>query len=207
MKTSLSIALLTLAAHSAFAADIYQATPSGAPVKTQRGERGAQLYGGGTIGPSYVDFDCGPIPDCKHESTGFKLYAGFNATAHIAAELGYLGFGKGSAAATLGSLPITLKQEATALVLNGAFRFDMTPNFTGTVRVGLANVKTKASGSVLGIRGSNSETKVAPYLGLGLECTIAQDLRIVAAVDATQSEIDDEKSDVRLISLGLQYGF
>lgn len=198
---------MVLATHNAFAADIYHVTPNESSGRTYRGDKGAQLYGGATFGASYVDFDCSGIPNCKHEDTGFKLYGGFNITANIATELGYIGFGKGTAEVVGGGFVVKAKEEATAVVLNGAFRFDMTPNFAGVVRLGIANVRAKASASSMGVRESWSETKIAPYMGLGLEYTVAQSLKAVAAIDLTKSEIDDEKSDVRLISLGLQYGF
>jgi len=207
LKTVLSAALLFLATQHASAVDIYQVTISDAPARTPRGGQASQLYGGATYGASYVDFDCTPIPDCKHEDTGFKLYSGFNITANIAAELGYVGFGKGKAETAFGGFVTRARQEVSALVLNGALRLDMTPDFTGLVRLGLARVRTKVSASALGLSNSTSEIAIAPYVGLGLEYTLMQDLKAVAAIDFTQSEIDDEKSDVRLISLGLQYGF
>jgi OOP family OmpA-OmpF porin len=209
LKTVLSAALLVLAAHQAYAVDIYHVTISDVPdnSKIQRGEKDAQLYGGATYGASYVDFDCTPIPNCKHEDTGYKLYSGFNITAHIAAELGYVGFGKGTAETVRSGFLLKHQQAVSALVLNGAFRIDMTRNATGIVRLGLARVRAKASGSIAGVPLSDTETSVAPYLGLGLEYAVADNLKAIAAVDFTKSEIDDEKSDARLISLGLQYGF
>ncbi|MDI1258834.1 outer membrane beta-barrel protein [Aquabacterium sp.] len=213
MKTIISAALLVLANTSAFAVDIYGAFPTNSPEITHRGEQGFQLYGGATFGASHLATNCVVIGadsyTCEPNDTGFKVYSGFNITSDIAVELGYIGFGSATIKGTVSGIPFKGAQESNALVLNGAWRFDMTPKFSGVVRVGLASVDSKvsASANVPGAYASASDTKIAPYAGFGLEYALATKLRAVAALDVTTSDIQGDKSTVGLLSIGAQYGF
>lgn len=213
MKTIISAALLVLAAHGASAADARAASPKNSSWATPRGEQGFQLYGGATVGVSHQETTCVFIGadsyTCDPNDTGLKVYSGFNITSHIAAELGYIGFGSATVKGTVSGIPFKGAQETNAWVLNGAWRFDMTPKFGGVVRVGIANVSSEATASanVPGAYASASDKKVAPYAGFGLEYTLVSKLKAVAAVDITTSEIRGDKSTVGLLSIGAQYGF
>ncbi len=200
-----------LANAGAFAADLDSASPKGSSQATHRGEPGFQLYGGAVFGASHAEFNCviigGNSYTCDPTDTGFKVYGGFNITSNTAVELAYIGFGQATIKGTTSGVAFKVAQEANAWVLNGAWRFDMTPTFGGVVRVGLANVNSKISASTLGFYDSISDKKVAPYGGFGLEYAVAAKLRLVAALDVTTSEIQSDKSTVGLLSIGVQYGF
>lgn len=212
MKTIISAALLVLAAHGASAADARAASPKNSSWATPRGEQGFQLYGGATVGVSHQETTCVFIGadsyTCDPNDTGFKVYGGFNITSHIAVELGYIGFGSATMTGSFSGIPFKETWESNAWVLNGAWRFDMTPKFGGVVRVGLANVSSEGTLSVQGTYAdSASGKKIAPYAGFGLEYTLVTKLKAVAAVDITTSEIQGNKSTAALLSIGAQYGF
>jgi len=172
-----------------------------------------QLYGGATFGVSHLQTDCVIIGadsyTCDPNGTGFKVYGGFNITSHLAAELGYIGFGRATVKGTVSGVPFKGEQETNAWMVNGAWRFDMTPKFSGVVRLGLANGDSKATASanLPGAYAAASDKKMAPYAGFGLEYTLVTKLKAVAAVDITTSEIRGDKSTVGLLSMGAQYGF
>jgi OOP family OmpA-OmpF porin len=95
----------------------------------------------------------------------------------------------------------------TAITLGGAFAMPLGSDWGMNVRLGIAQVKTKASATVGSVSGSESESKAKVYAGLGVTYAISKAVKFELGVDSTQSEIAGEKGTVRLISLGATFSF
>jgi OOP family OmpA-OmpF porin len=166
----------------------------------------AQGYAGALIGLAKINSDCTAGATCDDNSTGMKVYGGYEVAPNISVEVGYTGFGKASAKGNLGSAEI----KTTALVLNGAFRFPIAADFTGVGRLGLASVKGKYTTNVPGVK-NTSKSAIKLYTGLGLEYDIAKDVKLVGAFDLTNSEVEVKGSSdsgaVFLFGAGVQAAF
>ncbi len=130
------------------------------------------------------------------------MHVGYNDTAKIAGELGYLNFGKATAKNNTG-LRETFK--ANAITLGLAFRTDFQPGLKGVLRVGVANVSLKDTTN-FGV--SDKGNGMNPHLGLGLEYNIQSNLQATGALDVTRGSTDGGNSGgLFLLTAGLQYQF
>lgn len=163
----------------------------------------AQVYVGSTVGWAKFATQCDPDAiSCDKSSTGYRVHIGYDDTAKIAGELGYLNLGK-----------IKLKYDdgyaesakASAVTLGLAFRADLGSEFKGVFRIGAAGVSITESdneGFRQRSRGMN------PYLGLGLEYSILPNVKAIGALDVTRGKSDNGNSaDLYLLSAGVQYHF
>ena len=171
----------------------------------------AETYIGGAIGSSNIEANCDLTTSCDKSDTGFKIYGGFvlpqSTVAGLAVEGGYIDFGKANAAYALGL--ITRSTEVSALNVNAALRLTFTPAFHGVGRLGLAYVEGKDSGvNVIGLQASSkSQSKIEPYLGLGLEYAINKQFKLTGAADFTSYDTGNDSGSVHLLSIGAQYSF
>lgn len=100
------------------------------------------------------------------------------------------------------------KVKVTAPYLALTTRAGIIDDLNGVIRVGLARVRTEGSLDSSGSIIEQAQIKVKPYLGLGLEYSIMPNLQAVVGADFTQAEVSDNITmTVRLLSLGVQYGF
>jgi OmpA-OmpF porin, OOP family len=160
----------------------------------------AQGYAGALIGLGQISTDCPFGASCDDSSTGMKVYGGYEVAPNISVEVGYTSFGKSKAKGALGSAEI----KGTAFVVNGAFRFPIAADFTGVARLGLASVKGKYSDT---LGGSESESKIKLYTGLGLEYDIAKDVKLIGAFDLSNVEVDGDSGTAMLFGAGVQAAF
>jgi OmpA-OmpF porin, OOP family len=168
------------------------------------GVASAQGYAGALIGLGQISTDCPVGLSCDDSSTAMKVYGGYEVAPNISVEVGYTNFGKAKLKGDLGSAEI----KATALVLNGAFRFPIATDFTGVARLGIASMKGKYS-DTLGDNKSKSSIKL--YTGLGLEFDIAKDIKLVGAFDLSNADVESstgsDSGTVFLIGGGVQAAF
>jgi len=127
--------------------------------------------------------------------------------AGLAVEAGYIDFGKANAVYPFGL--VTRSTEVSALALNAALRLKFTPALQGVGRLGLAYVDGKDSGvNVIGLQvGSKSQSKIEPYIGLGLEYALNKQFKLTGSADFTSYDTGNQSGSARLISIGAQYGF
>lgn len=165
----------------------------------------AQAYGGIGLGQSHVSKLCdnaaaGAI--CHDSDFGVKAYVGFEFDPMLAAELGYIKFGK----ATLDTTTIDREMEARAFTAAAALRIAATPTLGGVARVGLAKVKVEDRSTLAGAGGSTSSTQL--YLGLGAEYSFQKSVKGTLSYDWTRGKnIQGETGKVSLLSAGVQVGF
>jgi OOP family OmpA-OmpF porin len=164
------------------------------------GVASAQGYAGALIGLAKISTDCPAGVTCDDSSTGMKVYGGYEVAPNIALEVGYTSFGKTTLKTSLGGVEV----KGTAFVVNGAFRFPIAAEFTGVARLGLASVKGKYSDT---LGGSESESKIKLYTGLGLEYAIAKDIKLIGAFDLSNVEVGGDSGTAMLFGAGVQASF
>lgn len=164
------------------------------------GVASAQGYAGALVGLSKISTDCPFGTSCDDSDTGYKLYGGYEVAPNIAVEVGYTSFGKATLTAGAGKASV----KGTALSLVGAFRMAFTPELTGVARLGLASVMGKYSDN---LGGSESDSKIKLYTGLGLEYAVTKEFKIVGAFDLSNVEIDGDSGTAYLFGAGAQMAF
>jgi len=163
----------------------------------------AQVYGTVAGGATHINLDCTGASTCDTSATGVKLVGGYDFGNGFSLEGGYISFGKFKAADSGAAL--TLKP--TAFTLGGAFAMPLGSDWGMNVRLGIAQVKTKADATVGSLSGSDSESKAKVYAGVGVTYAISKAVKFELGVDSTQAEFAGEKGTLRLISLGATFAF
>ncbi|RZI74184.1 MAG: porin family protein [Pseudomonas sp.] len=164
------------------------------------GAASAQAYVGGTVGFSNFSVDCPSFNNCDKQDTAFKVYGGFTLAPHWAIEAAYIDFG--STTATVGPVR-TYNVDTSAFIVNGAYRWDFSPKWAGVARLGLASVNSDLASIV----GSDSDSPIKLYAGLGIEYAVAKNIKIVGALDLTAFEVGGSDGSLNAVSGGIQFSF
>lgn len=163
----------------------------------------AQNYFFGAVGSSEVDFDCQGLSVCDTKGIAVKLGYGFD-IGGWAVELGYADFGKAEIA--FGTVSGTAK--AAGPTLAAAWQAQLSDNWGLALRAGVGYLKTTISGTVVGVgSGSESEWNAAPYIGLGVNYALTKSTKLELGADFTKGEFDDEKADLRALTIGARFAF
>lgn len=160
-------------------------------------------YVGGAIGQGYTNLDCSGAATCNRSDTGAKVFGGYQFDKNLAAEVTYFDFGKARAADSGVSLDLSSSAVGVGLALMGEFA----PQWSGVARLGVASVRMKGDATVSSLSGSTSESNTKAYAGLGIGYEVAKGLSLTAAIDISRGEIVGESMSLRLVSVGLSYGF
>jgi len=166
------------------------------------------LYGVVSAGVTRVDVDCSGASTCDKTGSGFKLMGGYKFMPNLAAEIGYFDFGKVKATAP----GINAELKNTAFGGGLAYHVDFAPSWNGVARLGLAQVKTKISGTVTGLgSASDSDNNTALYAGLGVGYKVSKTLSVDGAWDLSKSKYNkngvDESGNINMFSVGVTFGF
>lgn len=171
----------------------------------------AQTYIGGALGQGRVNVDCDGATSCDKSDTGYKIYAGYKVNPAIAIEAAYVSFGEAKVKTPQSGLLVDVGFKSKGVLLAGAFRGALNPDFSVVGRLGLSFLKTKTSASVLSFSDSENKNSVKPYFGLGLEYAFNKNVRAIASADFTQATAEyngvSDTGAVRLLGLGVQYDF
>lgn len=162
-----------------------------------------QTYVSVAAGASHINLDCTGATTCDTSDTGGKLAVGYEFGNGFSVEAGYMSFGKFKGAD--GTMSVSLKP--TAFTVGGAFALPLNTDWGMNVRLGLAQVKTKASATVGTLSGSDSQSKAKVYAGLGLTYAISKAVKLELGFDSTEAQFAGEKGTLRLISLGASFAF
>ena len=168
----------------------------------------AQGYGVVSAGVGRLSVDCADVPSCDKTDTAFKLMGGYKFNPNLAAEVGYFDFGK----ATGSDSTVSASIKTTAFGGGIAYHQDLSSNWNFVARLGLAQVKTKISGTVVGVgSGSESDNNVNAYVGLGIGYKLSKTMSLDLAWDASRSKFDksglSESGNVNAYSVGLTFSF
>lgn len=189
-KIALSLAALALAA--------------GAHAQTTNTNSGQpHTYGLLSLGQSRLNVDCNGVQACDKSATGGKAVLGYAFGNGLSLEGGYSHFGKFRAS----NGPLSVSGKPEALSLSGAYTAALTPDWGLTGRLGVARVRTKLHADTGLLSGSDTESKTQPIVGLGLNYAITPAARIELGVDATRAQVQGERSNLRLVSLGGRFAF
>jgi OmpA-OmpF porin, OOP family len=167
----------------------------------------AQGYGVISVGTSRLEADCTGATTCDKSGNAFKLMGGYKFAPNLAWEVGYFDFGKAKAA------DATLAGEIKTNAFGGgvAFHQDLSNDWNFAARAGLAQVKTKISGTAGAISVSDSDNSIQPYLGLSVGYKLNKTTSIDGAWDFTRSKYDKNgasfKGNVNAFSVGMTFGF
>ena len=167
-----------------------------------------QAYVGAAVGQSHFNVDCSGTTSCKDNDTGYKLFGGYKFTPNLAGELTYFDYGKVTAGVPLSATTsATVKIRGTGVGLGVAFMADFAPPWSGVGRLGVVSNRAKVSVVSGTFSGSDSESKTTAYAGVGVSYAINPQMKLDAALDFSNLEYAGEKSNVRLLSVGLTYAF
>ena len=194
MKTKSVIAILGLAAASfALPAAAQMSRPSL-----------SSAYAGGSIGQSKMKFDCLGLPTCDQTDTAFRLFAGYQFTPNIAAEIGYADLGTSH----FGAVGIIIGDvKATAWDISAVGTFPVASQFSILGRLGLFNGETKATAP--GIP-SSDDKKSGVLWGLGGQFDLNKNLAFRAEWNRYSKLGGDnfgEKFDVDVFNVSALYRF
>lgn len=160
-------------------------------------------YGLLSIGQGHLNADCSGVQACDRNATGGKAMLGYAFGNGFSLEGGYTQFGKFRASDGV----VGLSARPDAWSLGGAFTANLTPDMGLVARAGVARVRTKLHAEVGSLTGSDSESHTQPIVGLGLNYALTPAARIELGVDATRAEVQGERANVRLVTVGARLAF
>ncbi len=187
-KIALSLAALALAA--------------GAQAQTSRASA-EQNYGLASIGQGHLNVDCTGVQTCDRNAAGGKIMFGHAYGNGFAIEGGYTNFGKFHA--SQGTVGLSGRPEA--LSVSGAYTANLSPDVGLVGRLGVARVRTKANAEVGVLTGSTRDSTTQPIAGLAVNYALTPNARVELGVDATRAELQGERTNVRMVSLGARMAF
>lgn len=166
------------------------------------------VYGVVSAGASKSSFDCLGAPSCDKSDTAFKLMGGYKFMPNVAAEIGYFDFGKQK----LSGGGASLEYKNSAFGIGVAYLQDIAADWNFVGRVGVAQMKTKVSGSAPGFgSASDSDNNTTLYAGLGVGYKLSKTVSIDGAFDFSRGKFNkdgaNESGSVSALSLGLTFGF
>lgn len=192
------------------------------------GVAAAQGYVGAVAALTKLGSGCSGTLSCDTSGVGAKVYFGsklskesrfeFGVGEIDAVEFGVMSFGKGSYTYNKdyvdGSTgdPFTLNAStvntANALVASIVARVPLFDGASFLVRPGLAYVSSTQRYYVAGAQnGSQTETKLKPYLGLGLEYSLTDNFKVVGSFDWTRFDAASQNVNLMSLGLGAEVGF
>lgn len=163
----------------------------------------AHTYGLLSLGQGHLNTSCDGVQACDRNATGGKAVVGYAFGNGFSLEGGYTRFGKFRASD--GAVGLSARPEAASL--SGAFTANLTPELGLVGRAGVARVRTKLNAEVGSLSGSDSESHTQPIVGLALNYALTPMARVELGVDATRAEVQGERANVRLVSVGARFAF
>jgi OOP family OmpA-OmpF porin len=164
----------------------------------------AQAYLGAGVGGSHIDINCAGTTSCDKTDTGGRLFGGYKVLPNLGVEAIYFDFGK---AKTTGPGAVSGDMKVTGLGAGVAFFGEFAPSWLGVVRLGAASTKSDISGTLGTFTSADNKTKANPYIGVGVSYLVSPNLAVDAALDFSRVKYGSESANVRLLSVGLTYGF
>ena len=163
----------------------------------------AQLYVGGGLGQAHLNLECPANVVCDKTDMGGKVYVGYQITPFLALEGTYFNFGKATLKGPGGSASL----KSTAIGVGVAGRAEVHDRLTVVGRLGLATVEAKGAVDTTSLVGSSTYSSPQLYFGAAAEVALAKNIKAFAAADFSKTDLDGESGSVRLLTVGMQYGF
>jgi long-subunit fatty acid transport protein len=164
-------------------------------------------YIGGAFGFTSVNVDCPAYVSCDSNDTGIKFFGGYNFTHQWGVQVDYIDFGKATWTDDFTGSRL-LELAPTMLGVAGVFNFDFNKQWSGSLKLGLADVTVDGSG----IYGNGSQSNTKLYGGFDVHYAINPRLQLRAGWDFTNAEYTErggynDEGTVHLFSVGLSYHF
>jgi OOP family OmpA-OmpF porin len=179
----------------------------------------AQGYIGASIGQSDYKVDCTGLTTCDTKDTGYKLFGGYMFTPNLGIEAGWVDLGKMTGSAQAG----VIETEGGPIVVSGSVELKSSGPFLGALaaaplgqaslfaKVGLADLKTDLTASVMGLSASTSTRHTDVFYGFGASYKFAKNFAVRAEWERFRIKYSDGveayKDDVDLLSVGFTYHF
>ncbi|HEY4080644.1 MAG TPA: outer membrane beta-barrel protein [Burkholderiaceae bacterium] len=168
----------------------------------------AQGYVSLDAGTGHVGIGCPEGLSCKTNPVAIKVIGGYELGHGLAAEVGYVDFGKAKVRGSGGELGF----RGQAVTFGLAYQAKFNQDWALTMRLGLARVKGTASADMYGssdsggfYTGSDSSTQL--YSGIGANYTLAQNVKLQLGVDFSRGKYSTESVAVHAITAGVRYSF
>ena len=163
----------------------------------------AEPYVSGAVGASNYRLDegCG-WANCDTSPLGYRLIGGYRFGSGLSVEALYTDFGE----MDLSEYGSGLKVKGTSFGVGLAASGEFSPLWSGVVRLGLTSNKLKAKGYGI-FYGSMDESDIRPYFGVGVGYNVTPGTTIELSADFTRFELEGERADARLVSIGLRQSF
>ena len=146
--------------------------------------------------------EAGSVSDDK---TGAQIAAGLRLTNIFGVEAGYTTFGTASADA--GFAEMSAKPRALHLAATG--EFNLSPEFTVSGKVGVANTRTKVKVRVGSDADGSNESETTLMFGVGASYSFTPEVALVAEYHNFGKVAKAEGIDLKasMVSVGLRYSF
>jgi hypothetical protein len=156
-------------------------------------------------GASHISADCSGTTACDNSSGAGRVVVGYRFLPTLAVEASYGALGKITATVPIDGTPIdaSIKGQSIGLGIAALAPFGATQAWTGIARVGVASVRTTVGVSGGGVSGSDTSTSTQAYAGLGLNYSIAPNLEVGVAWDATRIDYQGSTGSVNIFSVVL----
>jgi OOP family OmpA-OmpF porin len=167
----------------------------------------AQGYAVISAGTSRLSADCTGATSCDKTGNAFKLMGGYKFMPNLAWELGYFDFGKASASDST----VTAEVKTSGFGGGVAYLQDLSNDWNFAGRLGVAQIKTKITGTSGAGSVSDSDNNIQPYAGLGIGYKLNKTMSIDGAWDFSRTKYSKNglstSGSVNALSIGLTFGF
>jgi outer membrane protein W len=164
----------------------------------------AQAFAIGTVGEGQVNINDRLDYELDRSDVAFKLGAGYQWPSGFLTEIDYFNFGR-----NYFSWPnMSARTRVSGVAATVGYQVTLTRDLGLRVRVGAASVKAVFSGTHFpNVVFSESESRVKPYGGVGLNWSLTQRVRVELAGDFTRFESRGASNHARAITLGVLCAF
>lgn len=150
---------------------------------------------------------------CTSRKAGPQLYGGLMFTENFGAEIGYARVtglkltGTNLTGGNLNNATLNASSDLSSLYLGGVGRFPIGDNFSPFVKLGVHRYSSEATGTIVNNNGdtttvSTSESKVKPFIGLGMDLTFDS-----FGVRAEYGLYKGDGADVNVFGISAMYRF
>jgi OOP family OmpA-OmpF porin len=166
-------------------------------------------YIGANVGRTQQKLSDEDVGSVKDNTTGLKLYGGYEITKNFGAEVGYVHFGKGEASANDGVNSASISAKPKAFYLAATGTLPLNDQFSLFAKAGVARNSTKVTGTLNGASESETLKRTGAMFGLGAAYNVTKNVAIVAEYENFGKVVNEDGANLKadLVSVGVRYKF
>lgn len=177
-------------------------------VAAMAGAQAADFYAGGALGVSSWKVDSEPGVSLDKTDTGLKLVLGAQLSPNFAIEGGYASLGKAKLSGEVGEMRVDGSFKGTGVFVDLVGMMPLATDWTLFGKLGVFNGKAKASGTASsGESGSDSDSGTDVKFGIGIDYALSKTVSIRGEWERYRFKVWDDKGDVDLLSVGVNFRF